>query len=57
MEYKILTIIFLISITLNYFFIKIDYLKDNRSNKQTRYSSWQYTKIRWFNNDYYLFWI
>lgn len=36
MEYKILTIIFLISITLNYFFIKADYLKDNRSNKQTQ---------------------
>lgn len=36
MEYKFLTFIFLISIILNYFFIKIDYLKDNRSNKQTQ---------------------
>ena len=36
MEYKILTIIFLFSITLNYLFIKIDFLKDNGPNKQTQ---------------------
>lgn len=36
MEYKILIIIFLISITLNYLFTKINFFKDNHSNKQAQ---------------------
>ena len=36
MEYKILIIIFLISVSLNYLFIKVNFFKDNQLNKQAQ---------------------